>query len=91
MRRFFLTIHLWAGLIAALFLFALGVSGSLVAFENEIDRALNPKLTWVDASPVRLTLVQMIVKLQAANPGYALGGFGLSERDDVAWGAYLSN
>jgi uncharacterized iron-regulated membrane protein len=91
MRRAFLTIHLWAGLIAALFLFALGVSGSLVAFENEIDRALNPRLTWVDASPGWLTLAQLIAKLQAANPGYTVEGFGLSERDNVAWSAFLSN
>lgn len=91
MRRLFLTIHLWAGLIAALFLFALGASGSLVAFENEIDRALNPRLTWVDASPARLTLAQTIAELQAANPGYTVRGFELSERNDVAWDAFLSN
>ena len=91
MRRVLQTIHLWAGLIAALFLFALGASGSLVAFENEIDRALNPKLTWVNTSPARLTLAEMIAKLQAANPGYTVDGFGLSGRDDVAWGAFLSN
>jgi uncharacterized iron-regulated membrane protein len=91
MRRIFLTIHLWAGVIAALFLFALGVSGSLVAFENEIDRALNPKLTWVDASPTRLTLAEMIAKLEAANPGDTVGELGFSERDDVAWGAFLSS
>jgi uncharacterized iron-regulated membrane protein len=91
MRRVFLTIHLWAGLIAALFLLALGVSGSLVAFENEIDRALNSKLTWVDAGPARLTLAEMIAKLEAANSGYTVAGFGLSDRDDVAWGAFLAN
>jgi uncharacterized iron-regulated membrane protein len=91
MRRVFLTIHLWAGLIAASFLFALGVSGSLVAFENEIDRALNPKLTWVDARPVRLTLAAMIAKLEAVNPGYHVAGLSLSQRDDVAWGAFLTN
>jgi hypothetical protein len=34
MRRIIPTIHLWAGLAAALFLFAL-VSDSLVGFEND--------------------------------------------------------
>jgi hypothetical protein len=34
MRRAYLAVHLWVGIIAALFLFALGVSGSIVAFEN---------------------------------------------------------
>ena len=69
MRRVILTIHLWAGMTAALFLFALGVSGSMMAFENEIDRALNPNLTWITAGPARLTLAEMIAKLEAAYPG----------------------
>ena len=91
MRRVILTIHLCTGMAAALFLFALGVSGSLMAFENEIDRALNPRLTWIDAGPVRLTLAEMIAKLQASYPGYRVAGIELSQRDDVAWTAFLTN
>lgn len=90
MRRVYFSIHLWAGVVAALFLFALGVSGSLVAFENEIDRALNPKLTWIEAGQTRLTLAQMTSKLRAANPGFEVAGLAPSQRDDVAWDAYLT-
>lgn len=77
-------------MIAALFLLALGISGSLVAFENEIDRALNPKLTWIDPGPKRLTLAQIIGKLRADYPGFEVAAIGLSDRDDVAWNAYLT-
>lgn len=91
MRRIYLAIHLWVGVLSALFLFALGVSGSLVAFENEIDRALNPKLTWIDPGPTRLTLAEMMAKLRAASPGFGVAGIGPSERDDVAWSAFLTN
>jgi uncharacterized iron-regulated membrane protein len=91
LRRVILTIHLWAGLVAALFLFGLGVSGSLVAFENEIDRALNPKLTWITAGSHQLTLAEMTAKLKAAYPGFDVAGMGMSDRDDVAWSAFLEN
>lgn len=91
MRRVYLTIHLWVGMIAALLLFALGVSGSVVAFEDEIDRALNPKLTWVDPGQRRLTLAQMITKLGAANPGFEVAAIALSPRENLAWAAYLTN
>ena len=91
MRRAYLTVHLWAGMIAALFLFALGVSGSVVAFENEIDRALNPKLTWINPGQKRLTLTQISGKLTEAYPGFQVAAIGLSDRDDIAWNAYLTN
>lgn len=90
-RRIYLAIHLWAGIIAALFLFALGVSGSIVAFENEIDRALNPKLTWIDPGQKRLTLAQMADKLRAASPGFKVVAIGFSDRENIAWNAYLTN
>ncbi len=91
LRRFMLTVHLWAGLSAAVFLFALGISGSLVAFETEIDRALNPKLTWINPAAVRLTFSEMIAKLKAASPGSDVAGIAPSDRDDVAWNAFLTN
>ena len=47
MRKAFLTVHLWAGLIAAVFLFLVGISGAIIAFENELDRFLNSGLYYV--------------------------------------------
>lgn len=91
MRRAYLTVHLWVGTVAALFLFALGISGSIIAFENEIDRALNPKLTWIDPGQTRLTLAQTIRSLKTANPGFQVEVIAPSQRDDVAWVAYLAN
>jgi uncharacterized iron-regulated membrane protein len=91
MRRVCFTIHLFGGIIGALLLFALGVSGSVVAFENEIDRALNPKLTWINPGKNRLTLAQMTGKLTAAYPGFVVTAVASSERDDLAWSALLTN
>jgi uncharacterized iron-regulated membrane protein len=41
MRKLLLTLHLWLGCVAALLFIILGVTGSLMVFEEEIDRALN--------------------------------------------------
>ena len=39
LRTALLKIHLWVGMAAALFLFALGLSGALLTFEDIIDPA----------------------------------------------------
>jgi uncharacterized iron-regulated membrane protein len=41
LRAALLKVHLWVGMAAALFLFALGLSGALLTFEDIIDPALN--------------------------------------------------
>ena len=84
MRKLFLTLHLWAGLTAALFLLLLGVSGALVAFEGEIDRALNPRLSYVHPQGQPLTLEAISARLTAAYPGATIEVFGLPQRADYS-------
>jgi len=79
MRKLLLNLHLWAGLIAALFLLILGVSGALVAFEGEIDRTLNAKLSYVDPKGQPLSLEAISTKLRAAYPEAKIEMFGLPE------------
>src|SRR5690349_11243261 len=43
LRKALLYLHLWTGLIAAVFLLILGVTGALLAFKDEIHHALNAK------------------------------------------------
>ena len=89
LRELLLTLHFFAGVLAAIFLLLLGVSGSLVAFENEIDRALNPSLTWVKPGTQRLSLTEMKARLETANPGFTVLGFSVAEADNMAWGTFL--
>jgi uncharacterized iron-regulated membrane protein len=84
MKKLLLNLHLWAGLIAALFLLILGVSGALVAFEGEIDRALNPRLSYVQPQAQTLTLEGISKKLLAAYPGAKIEEFGLPQRADFS-------
>ena len=79
MRKLLLNLHLWAGLIAALFLLLLGVSGSIVAFEDEIDRALNAKLSYVQPQGRPLALEEISAKLKGTHPGMRIEEFGLPE------------
>ena len=42
-RHFFVWLHRWAGLAMACFLVIVGLTGSLLAFRNEIDRLASPR------------------------------------------------
>lgn len=47
MRTLLLKIHLYLGLVAALFLAVLGLTGSIMAFEGDIEHWLHPSLWYV--------------------------------------------
>jgi uncharacterized iron-regulated membrane protein len=80
-----------AGLLAAVFLFLLGVSGSLLAFESEINQALNPKLSWVRPAPQRLSLAEIELRLGNAYPGYEVIGIAIPPQPDMAWTTFMAN
>lgn len=44
-------IHLWLGLCAGIFIALLGITGSIIAFEQEIQHALHPHLWYVKVPP----------------------------------------
>lgn len=44
MRALTVHLHRWAGLATALFLVAAGLTGSLLAFKNELEAVVNPRL-----------------------------------------------
>ena len=84
MRKALLYIHLWAGLTAAIFLLLLGVSGAALAFEDEIDRALNAKLAYVRPQSQSMRLDVITQKLMLRYPGARIQGFELPQRPDVS-------
>ena len=63
-RLVFLKIHLWLGLVGAIFLVILGLTGSIMAFEAEIDRWVHPGLWYVDQRPQTLPQQQLIDGVQ---------------------------
>lgn len=64
--------HRWFGLLAGLWLTLLAITGSALAFYDEIDRALNADLRTVDpAGGAALPIDQVVARAQAAVPGFA--------------------
>jgi len=62
-----------------------------MVFEDEIDRALNPKLTWIIPGEKRLALTEMKSRLEERYAGRTIVGFSIPPRNDIAWGAALQS
>jgi uncharacterized iron-regulated membrane protein len=88
-RNAVLTLHLWAGLIAALLLLLIGGSGALLVFEARIDHALNPSLSRVSSAQEPLYLKELKSSLEQQYPGYRAFEFNISQSSDLAYAAYL--
>jgi Uncharacterized iron-regulated membrane protein len=58
-RKILLTTHLCAGLIAAVFLTILGLTGSVMVFEEQINHRLNPNLSYVQPAGHHLSLQEL--------------------------------
>jgi len=69
-RRFFIWLHRWAGLIMALPLIIVGLTGSVLAFHDEIDAWLNPDFfTVAQRNAPLLSGVELREKAAALYPG----------------------
>lgn len=63
-RKILLTIHLYLGLASAIFLVILGLTGSIMAFESDIDHWLHPGLWYVSAGPRPLSEEELVHKVE---------------------------
>ena len=88
-RKLILNLHLWVGLGVAILMLLTGASGALLVFEAQIDQALNPKLSYVVPRGKPLSFVELQQSLERQYPGARVLGFGLSESDDISYGAYV--
>ncbi len=85
LRAFFLWLHRWVGLAAAILIVVLAGSGVLLVFENEIDRMLNPAITNVKPIGARLSVEELIASARQAFPKERVQnvGFPSDERQSV--------
>lgn len=75
MRRLVLKIHLVIALIAGVFLVLLGVTGSIIAFEPELDRQLHPELSYVTPTGGVLSLAEIGDAVSRAYGGQPIVAF----------------
>jgi uncharacterized iron-regulated membrane protein len=88
-RRVLLVLHLWAALLAGLFLLLLGATGSFMVYEKEVDHVLNRSLVAVRPASQPLTLAELFGRLEKAHPGHRVTEIEFSHQPDVADEAYL--
>ena len=69
LRAFLVLWHRWFGLLAALWLTLMGITGSVIVFYEELDSLLNPELRLeVDGSP-RLPVDKLVAAAESYKPG----------------------
>lgn len=85
MRKFILQVHLYIGLIAGLFLVLLGITGSIMAFEPEIDHVIHHRLSYVDRGDKTLSLAEIGRVVNTAFPADTIVGYRLATSPDLSW------
>jgi len=76
-RRVIVKLHLLGGFTAAIFVIVLGVTGALMAFEEEIDHVTHPHLFRVSPSGNSIPLEDLGRRAAAAFPGSRIVAYGL--------------
>jgi len=85
MRKVVVRLHLVGAFIAAIFVVILGLTGSIMAFEDELDHLMNPRLFKVTPAGTPMRLTDLGAKVLAANPGKRIGGYGMGVTPDVSY------
>jgi uncharacterized iron-regulated membrane protein len=85
MRAVLVKLHMLGGFAAALFVVVLGLTGSIMAFEDELDHVTHPRLFSVTpvGTPKRLT--ELGAEVLAAYPGRKIGGYGMGVSPDLSY------
>ena len=60
MRNILLKLHLYTGLVAAIFLVILGVTGTIMAFEGDIDHWLHRDMWYMQTAPQKLSQQELV-------------------------------
>lgn len=68
LRHWMTKLHRWSGLAMLFFLFVAGVTGAILAFRWEIDRALNPELFTVVPQQRALAQKDLVARIEQARP-----------------------
>lgn len=71
-RKLVTKVHLWLGLPAAAVLVVVALTGALLVYEKELDRAWHPELWRLATTAPALPLDTLLSRAQAVAPGYAL-------------------
>jgi uncharacterized iron-regulated membrane protein len=68
MRPLLVRLHRWFGLGTAAFLFLAGLTGAVIAWDHELDAALNPSFYRADTAGAPLPALTLAQRLESADP-----------------------
>jgi uncharacterized iron-regulated membrane protein len=85
MRKLIFNLHLYTALIAGLFVVILGVTGSIMAFEDDLDRIFNPGLFKVEPGTQAQPIPVLQDALKKAYPGQRFNGLHVPSSPDEAY------
>ena len=85
MRKLLFNLHLYVALIAGVFVVILGLTGSIMAFEPEIDRVLHWKLSYVTPQSHALSLGDIAGIVTRAFPGEPIRVYGIAAAPDRSY------
>jgi uncharacterized iron-regulated membrane protein len=81
-KKLVLNLHLYTGIVAAIFLVILSLSGAVIAFEPELNRAFHPELTRVIPEGEPLDWDVFRARVEQQMPGWKLLRLYFPERPD---------
>jgi len=78
-RKFFVWLHRWVGLLMTVFLILVGLTGSLLAFNTDLEKVISPQLFAAKPTPdaKQLDLATLAEKAEAAEPHIRVGYFSV--------------
>jgi len=85
MRRGLLQLHLIGAAVAGVFIVILGLTGSVMAFEEELDHLTHPRLFHVAPQGPPRTLADLTARVTAVFPGKPVVTYGLGVSPDLPW------
>lgn len=89
MRRIFFTLHLYAGLTAAVFILIFGLTGSIMAFETEIDHLTHWHLSYVTPHGQPRSLAEIGGIIARRFPGERIFGYDVPTSPDLSYAVSL--
>lgn len=89
MRKLIFNLHLYIALVAAIFVIILGITGSIMAFEPELDHLLHRKLAYVNPGPQPLSLVEIGASVGKKFPGEHIDAYLLSVSPGLSYRVFM--
>lgn len=71
-RKILNRVHLYSGLVTAIALIVISLTGSVIAFDQELDRLINPNLLTVDQEKGSVSIAKVIENAKSIYPERAL-------------------